>query len=137
MAKIGSFGDVVFEVSEKKTLTFTNFERKGSARWSDHEVLNYKPISEFMGPSLEEINFTILLKAELGTNPLKELERLRDMRDTGKVASLVIGEKPISQNQWSIQQLNESYKKIDSKGNVLSVEVNLTLKEYYTKKKNK
>lgn len=135
MAKIGSYGDIVFEVSEKKTLTFTNLERKGSSRWSDHEVLNYKPISEFVGAALEEISFTILLKAELGVNPLKELERLRNMRDTGKVSPLIIGEKPVSKNQWSIQQLSESYKTIDDQGNVLSVEVSLGLKEYYTKKR--
>ncbi|SHN77194.1 phage tail protein [Desulfitobacterium chlororespirans] len=134
MAKVGSFGDIVFEVSEKKTLTFANFERKGSARWSDHEILNYKPISEFIGSSLEELSFTILLKAELGVNPLKELERLRKMRDTGKVAPLIIGERPVSENQWSIQQLSESYKTIDDQGNVLSAEVNLGLKEYYAKK---
>lgn len=134
MAQIGSFGDVIFEVTEKKVHTFKNMERKGSARWNDHEVIQHKPRSEFVGPGLEEISFAILLKADLGVNPAKQLELLRDMRDTGKVAFLVIGEKPVSQNPWSIQQITESYKIVDNKGNILSAEVNISLKEHHTSK---
>jgi phage protein U len=135
LANIGSFGDIVFEVSTKKTKTFKDFERSGSARWNDHEVIGKKPKSEFAGPNLEEISYTILFKAELGINPIKELAKLRSMRDTGKVASFIIGGKPISTNYWSVQQLSESYKVIDNKGNILEAEVNVDLKEYYMKPK--
>lgn len=133
MSKIGSFGDIVFEVSNKRTQTFKEFERSGTARWNDHEIIRKKPKSEFSGPGLEEISMTILLKAELGINPNKQLEKLRKMRDTGKVAPFIMGGKPISQNYWSIQQLNESYKTVDSKGNILVAEVTMSLKEYYMK----
>jgi phage protein U len=135
LPKIGSFGDIVFEVSNKKTLTPKDFDRNGSARWNDHEIIGHKPKSEFSGPGLEEVSFTLILKAELGINPTKQLEKLRKMRDTGKVAPFIIGGKPISQNYWSIQQLSESYKTIDNEGNILSAEVNVSLKEYYVKKK--
>ncbi|THD15379.1 phage tail protein [Anoxybacillus gonensis] len=135
LAKIGSFGDIVFEVSEKKTQTFTDFKRSGSAKWNDHEIIGHKPKSEFIGPGLEEISFTILLKAELGINPSEQLEKLRNMRDSGKVAPFILGGKPISQNYWSIQQLNESNKTVDNKGNILVVEVEVNLKEYVVKKK--
>lgn len=135
LAKIGSFGDVIFEVSPKKTKTFSEFERSGSARWNDHEIIGKKPKSEFEGPDLEEVSFTLLLKAELGINPKKELEKLRKMRDSGKVASFIIGGKPISQNYWSIRQLSESHKVVDNKGNLLSASVDVELKEYYKKPK--
>jgi phage protein U len=135
LVKIGSFGDIVFEVSNSRTKTFKDLERSGSARWDDHEIIGKKPKSEFIGPGLEEISFTILLKAELGINPIKELDKLRKMRDSGKVASFVIGGKPISQNYWSIQQTSESYKVVDRKGNILEAEVNIDLKEYYKKPK--
>lgn len=134
MSKIGSFGEIVFEVSPKKTLTFSEFQRSGSARWNEHEIIGLKPKSEFNGPGLEEISFTILLKAELGVNPSKQLTKLRNMRDTGKVSSFVIGGKPISNNYWSIQQLSESHKVVDNKGNILVAEVSITLKEYVIKK---
>jgi phage protein U len=135
MSKIGSFGEIVFEVSPKKTQTFNDFERSGSARWNDHEIIGQKPKSEFSGPGLEEISYVILLKVELGIDPIKQIEKLRKMRDTGKVAPLIIGGKPVSQNYWSIQQLRESHKTVDSKGNILIAEVNVSLKEYYVKQK--
>lgn len=135
MAKIGSYGDIVFEVSPKKTQTFTDFNRKGSAIWNDHEIVGLKPKSEFNGPGLEEISLVMLLKAELGINPIKQLEKLRKMRDSGKVAPFILGGKPISQNYWSIQQITESHKVIDNKGNTLSAEVEISLKEYYVKPK--
>ncbi|MCT8975488.1 phage tail protein [Clostridium sp. CX1] len=130
MAKIGSFGEIVFEVSEKITQTFSNLKRSGSVRWAEHEVNQKKPISEFIGAELEEISFDILLKAELGVNPSKQLEKLREIRDTGKVDYFIIGGKPVSQNYWYIQQMSEAYNVIDSNGNILSAEVNVTLKEY-------
>jgi phage protein U len=135
MSKIGSFGEIVFEVSPEKTQTFNDFERSGSARWNDHEIIGLKPKSEFSGPGLEEISYVILLKVELGIDPIKQIEKLRKMRDTGKVAPLIIGGKPVSQNYWSIQQLRESHKTVDSKGNILIAEVSVSLKEYYVKQK--
>lgn len=135
VAKIGSFGEVIFQVSPKKTQTFSDFQRNGSAKWDDHEVIGHKAISEFNSPGLEEITMTILFKAELGVNPIKQLEILRAMRDMGKVASFILGGKPISKNYWSIQSLTESHKVIDQKGNILEAELNITLREYYVKQK--
>jgi phage protein U len=137
LAKIGSYGNVVFEVSSKRTKTFKDFERSGSARWDDHEIIGKKPKSEFVGPDLEEISFTILFKAELGINPEKELAKLRSMRDSGKAASFIVGGKPISKNYWSVQQLSESHKAVDHKGNILEAEVSVDLKEYYVKPKSR
>lgn len=130
MAKIGSYGDIVFEVSEKKTQTFKDFQRSGPSRWEDHNINLSKPISEFLGPDLDSISIIVNFKAELGVNPIKQVELLRMMRDTGKVSPFVIGDKPISNNYWSIRQIEENHRTIDNKGNVLNVESTLTLKEY-------
>ncbi|MEK3976051.1 phage tail protein [Psychrobacillus sp. FSL K6-1267] len=135
MAKIGSLGGIVFEVSSKKNYTFKDFSRSGSARWNEHEIIASKPISEFLGADLEEITFTIILKAEFGVNPLKQLEIMRKIRDTGKTAPFVLGGKPLSINHWSIRQISETHKTVDNKGNVLNVEATLTLKEYVIRKK--
>lgn len=135
MAKIGSLGDIVFEVSTKKTQTFGELSRTGSSRWNDHEIIGLKPISEFLGSDLEEITFSIILKAEFGVNPIKQLEIMRKIRDTGKTAPFLLGGKPISINHWSIRQISETHKIVDNKGNVLHVEASITLKEYVVRKK--
>lgn len=136
MAKIGSFGDIVFEVSSKKTLTFSEFERSGSSRWDEHEIINQKPIPEFYGPGSDRISLAILLKAELGINPIKQIEKLRKMRDKGKAAPFVIGGKSISSNYWYIEELTERHRNIDTNGNVLLIEAELNLKEYPVIKKS-
>lgn len=135
MAKIGSYGDIVFEVSPKKVQTFNDFQRSSSSRWNEHEIIQKKPKSEFNGPGLEEISLTIKLSAFLGVNPSNQLEKLRKMNYTGKVASFILGGRPISQNYWSIQRMDESNHVFDNKGNILSVDVSLNLKEYALKKK--
>lgn len=135
MAKIGSYGDIVFEVTPKKVQTFNDFQRSSSSRWNEHEIIQKKPKSEFNGPSLEEISLTIKLSAFLGVNPSKQLEKLRKMNYSGKVASFILGGKTISQNYWSIQRMDESNHVFDNKGNILSVDVTLNLKEYALNKK--
>lgn len=135
MSKIGSFGDIIFEISSKKIKTFKDFERSGSARWEKHEINYRKPKLEFIGPDLETITYTILFKAELGINPIKEIEKLRKMRDTGKVASFIIGGKSISSNQWAIKDVRETNNEFDNKGNLLRSVVEVDLEEYYIKPK--
>lgn len=134
MAKIGSFGDVVFEVSHEKTLTFSDFERTNSARWQEHPIYGRKPILEFEGPSADTISFTILLTASLGVNPGKQLSRLRDFNAIGKKGLFIRGNKPISTNYWVITNLHEKHRNIDNLGNVLTIEVDIELKEYEKQK---
>lgn len=135
MAVIGSYGEIVFEVSDKRKQTFRDFERNGSARWDNHAIHLLKPISEFNGPELEQISLVVTLKVEHGVNPVKQLEKLRKMRDTGKVASFILGGKPISQNDWKLQSMAETNQRIDNKGNIMGVDVSLQLEEYVVRKK--
>ncbi|MEG0261001.1 MAG: phage tail protein [Lysinibacillus sp.] len=122
MAKIGSFGDLVFEVSENKTKTFSNFQRTTKSRWESHNLLSHKPELEFEGAGTDDISFTIVFRADFGVNPEKEMAKLREFISRGK--------KPISPNYWVIEKAVESHKSIDHHGNILSMEVQLSLLEY-------
>lgn len=136
MARIGSFGDIIFEVSDDKILTFKDYNRKGSSRWNQYEIIGNKPKSDFDGPGLEEISISILLKVELGVNPSKQLEIIRNMKDTGKPALLILGNKPISPNYWVITDMEENDHIIDNRGNILKADVTLSLMEYFVPKKS-
>ncbi|WP_458412784.1 phage tail protein [Schinkia sp. CFF1] len=130
MAKIGVFGDVVFEVSSKKVMTFSGFKRSGSGRWADHERIGMKPISEFIGPGKEEISFTVQLNACLGVNPQLELDKLRRIRDKGETRGIIIGEDFISKSLWTLEAIQETHKTYDANGQLLVADVELTIKEY-------
>ncbi|MEC1744111.1 phage tail protein [Schinkia azotoformans] len=130
MAQIGQFGDVIFEVSSNKVLTLDEFSRGGSGRWADHEVIGKKPIPEFVGPGQEEVSFKIQLSAFLGIDPQKELEKLRRIRDKGETRGIILGSDFISKSLWRLESLQESHRVFDGKGRLISVSVDLKIKEY-------
>ncbi len=130
MGVVGSFGSVVFEVSSQKVRTFTGFTRGGSGRWSDHEVVNLKPLSEFAGPGLEEISFSVRLDVQHGVIPRDELANLREIRDTGRAEILIIGGEPVTWNLWTLQSIQENHKTHTGDGKLAQADVSLTLKEY-------
>lgn len=130
MAVIGSFGTVVFEVTPRKINTFTDLEKSNKSRWSEHEIHGKKAKLEFEGAGLIDINYRLLLRVENGINPMKEIAKLEKMNDGGKAASFILGNKPISPNKFVITEISEALKNIDSRGNILSAEVTISLKEY-------
>lgn len=128
--QIGSFATVIFQVSSDKVLTFNDFSRSGGARWSVHDVNQNKPIPEFIGPGQESISLKIVLKTALGIAPEAAVERLRGFRNKGQVSTLVIGNKPVTNGYWYIDDIQEGHKFIDKNGIAHTIEVTLALKEY-------
>lgn len=128
--KIASFADIAFEVSEKKALVFRNFERKRSGRWEDHDVIGEKPVPEFLGPGQDELTLEVVLRAELGINPAKELKKLEKIVEKGTAYFFMMGEKPISKNKFYLESYTETHEIIDNRGNSLGVVVTLNLREY-------
>jgi phage protein U len=130
MAKIGGYGEVIFEVTPSSVHTFENFARSGSARWAEHDILLHKSRPEFLGPGLEEISFNMKLSAYLGINPATSLAILRRMRDEGEVSPLIIGNAPISDGYWLIDSISEDHTHYDNFGNLLQATIEVHMKEY-------
>ena len=130
MASIGSFGPIVFEVTTDKILTFHNFSRSTEPRYVEHKVQRLKPRLEFEGEGIDPIKLSIRLKSWFGINPLAEMEKIRDYAQKGKRDLLIIGSKPVSPNHFVIKRAEETHQKVDNKGFVLEIDVQLELLEY-------
>lgn len=130
MSVIGSYGGVVFEITTKKILTYDEFTRELTPRWEAHDLLNNKPLPEFKGPGSDELSFRIKLRADLGVNPEKEINKLRTFANQGKTSLFIRGNKPVSTNPFIIKSIKETHSKIDNKGNVLSIEAEISIAEY-------
>lgn len=131
MAKIGSLGkNIVFSTSDKKILTFSDFNQNISGRWAKHERMIKKPQSEFLGPDLRQITFKISLDARLGVKPRKTLETIEKMIEKGTVEQLVIGGKKVGSYKWKILSMSETWDTILNKGELLRAKASLTLEEY-------
>ncbi|MDD4599615.1 hypothetical protein SDC9_04133 [bioreactor metagenome] len=127
---IGSYGDVVFETSANLIRTFNGFKRQATARTATHEIIGKKPVTEFIGPGLEQISFSMRLDASMGITPVDELARLRNMRDQGITAQLIVNDQPITDNEWLIESLSEDWTHIDNNGRLVIANVDIALKEY-------
>ena len=127
---IGYMGDIVFICSADYMLTPSNYARESSGRWSEHELLMRKPVSQFGGPGLEKLSFDILLDAGHGIDPDKQLQKLRKMRDAGAVFPLVIGGKPVSQSSWRLDSLKEGEHYFTAMGELQQCKVSVQLTEY-------
>lgn len=124
---IGSLGEVAFVASHDLLRTFSGFSRTGAPRIAEHEVLGRKARLEFQAPGLEQITFQMRLDVLYGIHPLKEIDALRKLRDTGAILPLILAGK--YHGEWCITSLGEDHQKHDGKGNVLIAVLDVQLKE--------
>lgn len=127
---IGYFGDIIFETSDSKILNFSGFKRDVKGRWSKHEVIGVKPISEFNGPDLDTISFTINLNGNNGVKPRDEMERWNQYVSQGIADVLIIGGKPIGNSKWDVQSVSEAWNTVFNQGELFSGNIDVTLEEY-------
>ncbi len=128
--RIGAFGNIIFETSDKKILTFDSFTQNISGRWAAHERIGLKPRQEFIGPSLRTISFNITLNAIYGVKPRTMLESLEKIVEDGTVNTLVIGTKAVGENKWILKEISETWDVIFNKGELVKASLSLSLEEY-------
>lgn len=123
-------GSVVFVVNPKTIRTFNDLTRSSAGRWANHEVIGKKPLSQFLGPGLDTVSFTMRLDVRYGINPRKELDALVELERAGKAMPLIIGGKALGVGLWKITSLEQNWSSVDNRGNVLAATVNIALEEY-------
>lgn len=127
---VGFMADIPFIVSSRFIRTFDDYGRGSAGRWAQHDIIGDKPVLEFIGSDVEKISFSMQLRADQGISPARELKKLRKLRDSGKQFPLVIGGNMISDNMWVLDSIDESVSFWGKAGSMLSVKVNVTLREY-------
>lgn len=127
---IGYFGEIIFETSDRRIRNFSGFKRNITGRWADQERIGMKPISEFNGPGLDTITFTVNLNGSYGVKPREEMEKWSDLVNNGIAKELVIGEKPLGVDKWVATDISEAWDIILNKGELLSAKIDVSLKEY-------
>lgn len=127
---VGFLNDIPFLASSAIVRTFSGFSRNGEGRWENHEIIGEKPIMEFLGPGTESISFSMLLRADQGINPMKEIEKLQELRDKGTVFPLIIGNEPVGEHFWVLKSLSYDVNYWSRFGKAVSIEASVTLSEY-------
>lgn len=127
---IGTWGDLVFVVSDKEVKTFEDFSRTESARWAKHDVHGQKPKPEFLGPDLGTLTFTMRFDAFYGLNPREELNKLIKYVREGVAHTLIIGGKRVGVHKWYMPDNSQDWKYFDNRGNVLVGSTTVSMEEY-------
>lgn len=130
MARVGSFGDLVFSVSDKTVRTFDSMSWEFSADYATHDRHIKADLLEYIGPSIETISFSMVFSVFLGVNPLKEIRRLHNMVQSGYAQRLVIGGNVYGTYKWVMQKGTVDLKRFDRQGELWAASAKVTLKEY-------
>jgi phage protein U len=127
---IGSWGSFIFEVSGDKAKTFQELTEKSSGRWAEHETINTAPLSEFLGPGLDELEFSIIFTSMLGVDPQENYEALRIAVRKGEYYPFIIGGFPLSGNFWRINDISGTSTVFSNRGGIRWMELSVTAREY-------
>lgn len=127
---IAYWGHEWFRVTPWFTFTFNDFERDSGGRYNYLERIGMKPLTDYAGPGLDEITFTAILEKSLGLNPRSVVDWWNRLSNAGKADVLVVGNKMVGNNKWTLKSVKEHWNNIDGKGNVISGTMDLSFEEY-------
>ena len=127
---IGYFGkDIIFETSDERILTFTDFNRDTASRFAMHEVIGKKPTTEFVGPGLDTITFTVHLNGNNGVNPREEMNKWLEYARSGQAEILVVGV-ALGVDKLVVKSVSQAWGVVFNRGEIFSGKVDVTLEEY-------
>lgn len=127
---IGTFGTIIFLTTTDLVRTFKNMTRDTNVRLASHDIIGKKPVIEWIGPGTDTIKFSMQFNSILGVDPKDEEKELRNMAQTGQVAHIIVGGKPISDYKFIIESISSGERYFDSFGKLIKSTVDITVKEY-------
>ena len=128
--KIGSLGDVAFEVSDSVIRTIDNATWSGSANIHTHARHLDNALQEFVSIDPDAFSFTMILSRYLGVDPMTELNRIWTYERGGIAVPLTLGNKAYGKYRWLVKSHKVKMEHYDGRGNLTSCKVDVTLTEY-------
>jgi Phage P2 GpU len=132
---IGMYGFVIFTSGGFGRLnTFDELRKSVSARWEPHDIIKGKPLLEYGGPALIEVEFTMNFIKPMTTDPTVMMITLEQIMDFALPLPLVIGLKPMGRGAslFVMSDLSENPKYFYRNGQIIAASVEVRLMEYAT-----
>lgn len=128
--QIGSFGPVVFEVSNKRVFTASDVKRSSSSNWAAHDRIEGKSRSQYLSPGLKKVTLEVQLRADYGVPPSSTLSQLHRLAEGRDVYPLILGGVPQADNPFKLTACEESDSASLPGGALFSATASLTFEEY-------
>jgi len=128
----GVYGAIIFGRAQGRIMTFEHIERKYKGRFGVHNVHLRKPLLEWAGNDLIEIEMRVGLNAAWCGDPQPLLALWHNLHENATAAPLVVGGKPMGPDLslFVITSLDEHHKHWLVGGRLLAVELTATFQEY-------
>lgn len=131
--KIGTYGNKVFTVSDKKINTFGNISRSSSYNVDEQDNGANKPKLKDKAPGLDSMSFDIELRYD-SVNVKKEMEDWLSMQ--GESHYFIIGKEVYGKNKWKLVGVDISNQEFAMHGVCKKATVSLSFKEAPANKKS-
>jgi len=118
-------GSVRFELLE----TPESVRQRDKWDYVEHKVLDEKSHLQRMGKSLQELTLKIKLSTAFGTDPQKLLSAIYENAEKEEPLPFILGDGTIV-GKFVIEEIAKEWKRTDNKGRLLSVELEVKLKEW-------
>lgn len=131
---VGSFGNVIFEVSDKKVFSLNNqINRTFKSKISEHTAIYGPGMLRHQGRELMEVTFGITLISSLipDSSPAEELDKIKTMWEFGEYGYLTLGGQTFGAFPFLITDMSEKNSYFNKEtSNFDYINLELTLKEY-------
>jgi phage protein U len=108
---------------------FTQFSEGRSTNLAEHARIEGKPRLQRIGSNLNELSVTVLLHASF-CNPEEDFAQLDDARETSEILPLVLSN-GVYVSDYVVASLERTIQQTDAFSNIVSMSVNMTLKEAF------
>ncbi|MDR1978309.1 MAG: phage tail protein [Synergistaceae bacterium] len=128
---IGSFGDIVFEVSSESVKTFQDLQFQYKANYAQHDVHGSVGLLEYTGRTPTTCSLKMRFDSALNVEPMDEIVALYVMMRDGVAAYLILdGDIQGDYGLWVIESFTEEWKVTNNTGKMIVAESSIQLKEY-------
>lgn len=111
-----------------RTMPYETLKRSTDYRWSSSNRFGRLPANQYLGPGEDTLSIDGTLMPELTGGP-KQLDKLREMADSGKAWILTAGNGDVL-GKWFITHIDDSRSSFVSNGLARKIDFTLSLKRY-------
>lgn len=126
-ARIGAFGEILFEVSAEDVFTLNSLSRSREAVFARHETLAGRPLLQAVGLDLWEVDVSVALDRNF-SDPEARLAALERTQAEREHHPLVIGGRVLG--RFVLQGIEENTRRFGGSGEILLAEVKLSFLEH-------
>jgi phage protein U len=121
---LAQLGSVIFELLKAPT----KFEQRRNYEWAEHSIVEKTDRLQYTGRKAENIELTILFH-RIFCDPETEYKALKKIADDTKPVPFILGTGEVLGN-YVITLITKTTTQMLPDGHLLSIEVNLQLREY-------